>query len=269
MQLDGKIAVITGGASGIGRGIAEEFIARGATVVIADIERSTLDLAAAALGAHGMQCDVSDAASVQALADETVARFGRIDILCNNAGVGSMAPLEKMTLDDWRWMLGVNLWGTIHCVHAFLPHITANPHGGHITATASIGGFAVMPNLGAYAVSKFGVVALMEALKAEMDMAGRPVGVTILAPGTIRSNIATSRRNRPVTLDAGGLADVDLDDIPEAFDGHIPWKEPREAGRVLAEAIEQGRLYATTHVEMTPAIFARQRRIEEELGQSL
>ena len=116
MDLAGRVAVVTGGASGIGRGIAEELVSRGAKLVIADIEQSALDTAAAEIGALGIHCDVSDYASVQALAAATIAHFGKVDLLVNNAGVGSFCLVENMTMDDWTWMLGVNLWGTIHGV---------------------------------------------------------------------------------------------------------------------------------------------------------
>ena len=268
MNLNGRVAVVTGGASGIGRGISEELVARGAKVVIADIEQAAMDKAAPEIGAFGIHCDVSDYASVEALARRTIDEFGRVDLLVNNAGVGSMALLENMTMDDWTWMLGVNLWGTIHGVQAFLPHLIANPDGGYVAATTSTGGFKTSPTLVPYSVSKFGVVALMEGLKLEMEQAGYRVGVSILAPGPVRSNIQNSRRNRPASLESGGLFDVELDDIG-LFAGGVPWKEPRYAGKILADAIEQERLYVTTHPDMVPRIFERMHRAEEMLKQPI
>lgn len=263
MKLEGKVAVVTGGASGIGRGIAEELVARGAKVVIADIEQGALDMAAAEIGATGIHCDVSDFASVKALADETVRQFGKVDIIVNNAGVGSVAFIENMTIDDWKWMLGVNLWGTIHGIQAFLPLLLANPDGGHIAATTSIGGFTTMPMLAPYSVSKYGVVAAMEGLKLEMGAAGHNIGVTILAPGPITSNIHKSQRNRPDRENAGGFVDVKLDDIANPYEGGVPWKPARFAGQVLADAMEANRLYVCTHPEMLSEVFERQNRIRE------
>lgn len=269
MNVGGKVAVVTGGASGIGRGIAEELIARGANVVIADIERSALEATAAESGATGIFCDVSDYDSVKAVADETVSRFGKVDILVNNAGVGSVALIENMTIDDWKWMLGVNLWGTIHGIHAFLPYLIANPEGGHVAATTSIGGFTTMPMLAPYSVSKYGVVAAMEGLRLEMAIGGHDVGVTILAPGPITSNIHQSQRNRPKQEGAGGLIDVRLDDIDNPYEGGVPWKPARFAGKVLVDAIEANRLYVCTHPEMLGEVFERQDRIKDTFLQTL
>ncbi len=265
MKLEGKVAVVTGGASGIGRGIAEELVARGAKVVIADIERGALETAAAEIGATGRHCDVSDFSSVKALADETVRQFDKVDIIVNNAGVGSVALIENMTIDDWKWMLGVNLWGTIHGIQAFLPHLLANPDGGHVAATASIGGFTTMPMLAPYSVSKYGVVAALEGLKLEMEAAGHNIGVTILAPGPITSNIHESQRNRPDRDSAGGFIDVKLDDIANPYEGGVPWKPARFAGKVLADAMEANRLYVCTHPEMLGEVFERQDRIKATL----
>lgn len=268
MEFAGKVAVVTGGASGIGRGIAEEFIARGAVVVIADIEQAALESTAEEIGATGIRCDVSDYASVEALARSVVAQFHKVDILVNNAGVGSLAPLSKMTIDDWNWMLGVNLWGTIHGVQAFLPYLAANPDGAHVAATTSIGGFTTMPMLVPYSVSKYAVVALMEGLRMECEKDGLNIGVTLLAPGPIRSNIHNSMRNRPEASSNSGFFDVDLDQL-DAFEGGVPWKEPIFAGKVLADAIATNRLYVTTHPDSAQEIYARMHRVEETLKQPI
>ncbi len=159
-DLNGKVAVVTGGASGIGKGIARQLKAEGAQVIIADIEEGALHKTAAELGATPVLTDVSDAASVDALAKEAHNAFGAVHIVCNNAGIGPMAAVADLTLDDWKWMLGVNLWGVIHGIHTFLPILKANPDGGHIVNTASMAGLDAPPNLGAYAICKFGVVGL-------------------------------------------------------------------------------------------------------------
>lgn len=152
-DLAGKVAVVTGGASGIGLGIARQFRAAGMSVVIADIEDTALQQAAEQLGATGVRTDVRDPASVQALADATVDRYGAVHVVVNNAGVGPMAPIAALELSDWQWLLEVNLWGVIHGVHTFLPLLKQNPDGGHIVNTASIGGLVTGPGMGAYNVS--------------------------------------------------------------------------------------------------------------------
>jgi NAD(P)-dependent dehydrogenase (short-subunit alcohol dehydrogenase family) len=262
-DMNGKIAVVTGGASGIGRGIAARLIGQGMQVVIADIEDGALQQTAQAIGAVGIRADVSDHASVQALADAVIARFGAVHLVCNNAGVGSTAAIADMAISDWQWMLGVNLWGVIHGVKIFLPLLEANAEGGHIVNTSSIGGLATMPGLGGYSVSKFAVVALTEALALELEAAGSRVGATVLCPGTVRTNIKNSTRNRPVTLGAGGLVDADLENSD--FGAHMRWLEPEDVGDVVIEAVRRGDLYAFTHPEMGSIVLDRHDHIKNAL----
>jgi NAD(P)-dependent dehydrogenase (short-subunit alcohol dehydrogenase family) len=252
-QIDGAVAVVTGGASGIGRGIAEALITEGARVVIADIDAAALEATAAEIGATAIRCDVSDAATVAALAAGTIERFGHVEIVVNNAGVGPMAPIADLTLSDWRWMLDINLWGVIHGVHTFLPLLLANPRPGHIVNTASMAAFAPNPPLGAYAASKAAVVALTDVLAAEMAAAGGHVGVTLLAPANTRTAIARSQRNRP---DAGALKDVDLAVTP-GFTAGARWLEPGEVGGIVVRAIAEDERYAITHPEQLPRVTER------------
>lgn len=258
-DLSGKLAVVTGGASGIGRGIASRLKAAGMKVVIADIEQAALDSTAAALGVTGMRVDVSSSASMQALADEVKRRFGTVHLICNNAGVGSVARLESMTTADWQWMLGVNLWGVIHGVRAFLPMLKSNPDGGHIVNTASMGGLATLSGLGGYTATKFAVVAFSETLATELEEERSKVGVTVLCPGPVRSNIKSSHRNRPASLPAGGLSDSDLEHSEEG--ARLPWLEPEQVGDVLVRAVRNGDLYALTHPDMAGIAAARHERI--------
>jgi NAD(P)-dependent dehydrogenase (short-subunit alcohol dehydrogenase family) len=244
-QIAGAVAVVTGGAAGIGRGIAEQLIAEHATVVIADIERQALDATAASIGATGINADVSDPASVRALAAAVIAHFGRVDIVVNNAGVGPQGRISDLTHRDWRWLLGVNLGGVVNGIDAFLPHLRANPRGGHIVNTASMSAFSPLPGLGAYAASKAAVCALSEALAAELAEDGLAIGVTILAPGSVRTSIARSLRNRPAEL-AGGLTDVDFAADPARAKASV-WLEPRDVGRITTRAIRGNDLYAITH----------------------
>jgi NAD(P)-dependent dehydrogenase (short-subunit alcohol dehydrogenase family) len=261
-DLRGKVAVVTGGASGIGKGIAEALVGEGMLVVIADVEEQALESAAAELGAVGIRTDVSDAESVQALADATLERFGSVHVVCNNAGVGPFAPIASLTLDDWRWIVGVNLWGVIHGVTTFLPILERNGDGGHIVNTASMAGLAPVPRIGAYCVTKYGVVALTETLALELEQAGSAVGVTVLCPGTVRTNIKHSTRNRPASLAPGALEDYDLEqDSARQGDRFL---EPAEVGAIVVDAIKRGDLYAITH----PEFFTRVEQRHEQLVQA-
>jgi NAD(P)-dependent dehydrogenase (short-subunit alcohol dehydrogenase family) len=248
--------VVTGGASGIGRGIAAQLIAEGMRVVIADIERAALDKAASELGAVGVPVDVSDAGSVAELADSVLAEFGAIHVVCNNAGVGPLAPIADLTLADWQWIIGVNLYGVIHGVQTFLPLLAANPDGGHIVNTASMAGLVAPPRMAAYCVTKFGVVALTEVLAAELAADGSKVGASVLCPGTVRTNIHASSRNRPRHLGPGGLADVSAEENP-----YFRWISPEAAGDVVVRAIKRGDLYALTHPEWYAMVEPRHQAI--------
>ena len=257
-DLAGKIAVVTGGASGIGKGIAAQLAAEGARVIIADIQRDALEATAAELGVVGIQTDVSDIASVENLAREAVEMYGTVHVVCNNAGIGPLAPVKDLTLDDWRWMLGVNLWGVIHGVHTFLPILSANPDGGHIVNTASMAGLVAHSRLGAYSTAKYGVVALTEVLAEELAADESRVGVSVLCPGTVHTNIGTSSRNRPADLGDAGFKDVDieLEDNPR-----YRWIYPEQAGQVVVRAIKRGDLYALTHPDWYPQVAERHEAI--------
>jgi NAD(P)-dependent dehydrogenase (short-subunit alcohol dehydrogenase family) len=257
-DLAGKVAVVTGGASGIGKGIATQLVAEGAQVVIADIQPDAMEAAAAEIGAIGVQTDVSDPASVDALARTVLARYGAVHVVCNNAGIGPLAPVADLTLDDWRWMLGVNLWGVIHGVHTFLPVLKQNREGGHIVNTASMAGLVAGPRLGAYAAAKYGVVGLTEVLAAELAADNSRVGVSVLCPGTVHTNIGTSSRNRPADLPDAGFKDVDieLEDNPR-----YRWIYPEDAGAVAVRAIKRGDLYALTHPDWYPVVAERHEAI--------
>jgi NAD(P)-dependent dehydrogenase (short-subunit alcohol dehydrogenase family) len=254
-EIAGAVAVVTGGAAGIGRGIAEQLLAEHATVVIADIERPALEATAMATGATPVAVDVCDPSSVRALAEAVTGRFGRVDIVVNNAGVGPQGRISDLTLSDWRWLLGVNLGGVINCIDAFLPHLRANPRGGHIVNTASMSAFSPLPGLGAYAASKAAVCALSEALAAELAEDGLAIGVTILAPGSVRTNIARSLRNRPAAL-AGRLTDVDFQADPGPTRGAV-WLSPAEVGRITTRAIRNNDRYAITHPGLWGRVEAR------------
>jgi NAD(P)-dependent dehydrogenase (short-subunit alcohol dehydrogenase family) len=259
-DLAGKVAVVTGGASGIGKGIATQLVAEGAQVVIADVQRDAMEAAAAEIGALGVLTDVSDPASVDALAATVLDQYGAVHVVCNNAGIGPLAPVADLTLDDWRWMIGVNLWGVIHGVHTFLPILKQNRDGGHIVNTASMAGLVAGPRLGAYAAAKYGVVGLSEVLAAELAADNSLVGVSVLCPGTVHTNIGMSSRNRPADLPDAGFKDIDieLEDNPR-----YRWIYPADAGAVVVRAIKRGDLYALTHPDWYPMVAERHETIAE------
>jgi NAD(P)-dependent dehydrogenase (short-subunit alcohol dehydrogenase family) len=258
-ELAGKVAVVTGGASGIGRAIAEAMVAEGMQVMIADVEGDRLQATAREIGTAAMVVDVSRADQVEALARAAVARFGTVDVLCNNAGVGPMAPLTDLTLRDWRWMIDVNLWGVIHGVTAFLPILRGNPDGGHIVNTASMAGLMPVENLTPYCTTKYAIVGLSEAMAVELAADG--VGVSILCPGPVSTDLGRSTRNRPAEL-AGALKDVLLEDSVQFEDQAIDWLSPEATAALVIRAIKANDLYVITHPAMADEVAARHRAIE-------
>jgi NAD(P)-dependent dehydrogenase (short-subunit alcohol dehydrogenase family) len=266
-ELQGKVAVVTGGASGIGRGIASRLAEQGCDVVIADLDHRVAEIATEIGAAAGVVCDVTDAAAVQGLARTAVDRFGTVHVICNNAGVGPMAAVKDMTLRDWRFMIDVNLYGVIHGVSAFLPILLGNEDGGHVVNTASIAGLIAGPQISAYAATKFAVVGLTESLALELEMDGAKVGTTILCPGPVHTNIKASLRHR---TEEGALFDVDISQSNEHFDASaFRWIEPEDAGDIVVDAIRTGKPYAITHPEMWPAIEERYQRLAAAFGESV
>ena len=257
-ELAGKVAVVTGGASGIGRAMASRFVEAGMHVVIADVEKGALDATATRLGVVGIVTDVSDAASVQALADEVRERFGTAHLLCNNAGVGGGGQIVDQTLADWQWVLGVNLWGVIHGLHSFLPMLTDNADGGHVVNTASVAGLLAGAGIGPYNASKFAVVAISETLHKELTAGGSRVGVSVLCPGFVRTNIFESQRNRPAALrneaPAAGDARERNDQLKRVLDIAM---DPAEVASMVHDAIVEERFWITTHPEFLDAVADR------------
>jgi len=251
-DLAGAVCVVTGGASGIGRAVARALRDRGATVVISDVEQSALDRAAADLDVVGVPGDVSRCDDVERLAEETLDRYGRIDVVVNNAGVARVAPFEELTDDDFQWLADVNLWGVVHGVRTFLPIIERTSRAGFVVNTASMAGLRAAPRLTAYAATKFAVVGLTEALDEELTARGSHVGVGVVVPGQVRSHIGASERNRP-----GGPT------RPIAQQAESPsLLEADVVGDIVADAIERGDLYIVTHPERLDSVRERHRRIE-------
>ena len=206
----GKVAVITGGASGFGREFARIGAARDMKLVLADVQQDALDLVKSELEAAGaevlaMRCDVRSGDAVQALADATVARFGAVHLLFNNAGVGAGGLVWENTQADWEWVLGVNLWGVIHGVRIFTPLMLATArtepgYQGHIVNTASMAGLLNAPTMGIYNVSKHAVVSLSESLYQDLKLVEAPIGASVLCPYFVPTGISQSHRNRPDEL---------------------------------------------------------------------
>jgi NAD(P)-dependent dehydrogenase (short-subunit alcohol dehydrogenase family) len=201
----GQVAVVTGAGSGLGRALAKAFAARGLDVVLADVDTERLATAVDAAEAHGVSAlgvptDVRLAEQVDALAAATLDRFGRIDVICNNAGVITFAgPTWEVPLTDWEWVLGVNLRGVVHGIRSFVPHLVAQGTG-HVVNTASMVGVSISPGMAPYVASKHAVVALSEGLAAELAIAAPGVGVTAVCPGGMATNIGSSERVRPAEL---------------------------------------------------------------------
>src|ERR1700676_2999809 len=199
-ELAGKTAFVTGGASGIGLGLGRAFAEAGMKVMLADIEADALAAAVKSLenvrpGVRGVICDVADPSSVERAAQATFAAFGNVHVVCNNAGVAAGGGIDHISLDNWRWVIDVNLMGVLHGIRSFLPHIRAHGEGGHIVNTASMAGMQGGLGFSPYSVSKFAVVSMSEGLHTQLKPHG--IGVSVLCPSYVRTKIGESGRNRP------------------------------------------------------------------------
>jgi NAD(P)-dependent dehydrogenase (short-subunit alcohol dehydrogenase family) len=268
MKLEaGKVAVVTGGASGIGLALAERFASAGMHVVLADVDEAGLATAAASIGSQGVdtltvRTDVSDETAVQALAAATVERFGGAHVVCNNAGVGAKTDPWFGPLSSWTWTMGVNLWGVIHGIRAFLPVIIESG-GGHIVNTASMAG--LMPGAGAaYDATKHAVVALSDDLYMNMLQAGLPVGVSVLCPGWVRTQIADAERNWPAELGelpaAAPGTEFMFDMLKRVIDEGMP---PAVVADRVADAVEAEKFWVLPHPDFVELAVKRWHDIAE------
>ncbi|MEZ0350230.1 SDR family NAD(P)-dependent oxidoreductase [Mycobacterium sp. pR1184] len=262
---EGRGAVITGGASGIGLATATEFARRGARIVLADVDKSALEHAVTHLrsegaDAHGVECDVRHIEEMVHLAQEAFRLLGQVDIVFSNAGIVVAGPLVAMTHEDWRWVIDIDLWGSIHAVEAFVPRLVEQGKGGHIAFTASFAGLVPNAGLGAYGVAKYGVVGLAETLAREVKDNG--IGVSVLCPMVIETKlVSNSERIRGADY---GLASTP--DLTESF-GPLPPTQDQgvtveEVARLTADAILANRLYILPHEAARASVKRRFERID-------
>jgi NAD(P)-dependent dehydrogenase (short-subunit alcohol dehydrogenase family) len=252
----GKTAFVTGGASGIGLALGRAFAEAGMNVMLADVETEALAAAVKSLhnfgpAIRGVSCDVADPLSVERAAKASYEAFGTVHVVCNNAGVAAGGGIENISLDNWRWVLDVNLMGVLHGIRTFLPHIRAHGQGGHIVNTASMAGMNGGLGFSPYAASKFAVVAMSEGLATQLKPFG--IGVSVLCPSFVRTRIVESGRNRPErygttqTPDPASPTGLMLAQITARVQAGL---DPSDvAARVLA-AIRDDELYVFTHPAM-------------------
>lgn len=259
------VAVITGAANGIGRGIAKRFAAEGMAVVLADIEEDPLakleeDLRAKGATVLAVRTDVSNPTDVETLAEQTLEAFGAVHILCNNAGVVCSRPIWEHTLADWEWVLGVNLWGVIHGIRSFVPRMLAQGTACHIVNTASILGMVRGPGEGIYKVTKHGVVVLSETLADELAQKKSQIQVHVLCPGWVRTGILDSGRNRPDVLENQNedkRHQLPIDGSPNVHADMEAGMSPSEVADHVYNAIQTGTFYIFTHPEQKALVRER------------
>ncbi|MGH9018194.1 MAG: SDR family NAD(P)-dependent oxidoreductase [Acidimicrobiales bacterium] len=270
-ELQGKVAVITGGASGIGRAVATAAAGAGMKIVLADIEEGALKETEAAMAAAGaavlaVTTDVAVSSSVEALRDATLSRFGAAHLVHNNAGVAVGGPLWAVSETDWTWILGVNLWGVVHGIRAFVP-VMIEQGEGHVVNTASLAGLTSPALLGPYNVTKHAVVTMSETLYRDLEAFGSPVGVSVLCPGFVQTRIADSDRNRPAWAPASpqpqGLEFQGV--VRNLVSAGI---DPDGVAAQVIDAVRRNRFYILTHDDTPAMVELRLRDILEERSPS-
>ena len=258
-DVTGKTAFITGGASGMGLAMARSFAKAGMKVVIADIEQAALDAAKAEFEASNaefltLDLDVTDRDAMAAAADTAEARFGKVHVVCNNAGVAVGGPIDQMTYNDWDWVTNVNLNGVVNGIQTFTERIKAHGEGGHFVNTASMAGHLSIPGLSVYTATKFAVVGISETML--VDLEPHQIGVSVLCPGLVNTNIFNSDRNRPADLPGTDASTLLVGNLPaeqqavrleELRAGAL---EPAVVGDMVLHAIREQEFYIFTHPEL-------------------
>jgi len=263
-----RVAVVTGGASGLGKAMAQRFAGAGMKIVLADVQADALqktqaEFEQAGHAAIAVQTDVSKGAEVEALADKAYRAFGAVHILCNNAGVAPGGAIWEQTEKDWEWVLGVNVWGVIHGIRSFVPRMMRQDSEGHIVNTASVAGLLSPPGMGSYCVSKHSVVTMSECLHQDLVAAGAKLKVSVLCPAYVPTAISDSERNRPALLREDrkkSAADLQQEER---------LRHAVQSGRISAEqvadsvfqAIQAGKFYILPHQKIKAAIEARMQDI--------
>jgi NAD(P)-dependent dehydrogenase (short-subunit alcohol dehydrogenase family) len=265
-ELSGKVAVVTGAASGIGLALCRRFGADGMRVMMADVEEPALEAAARSLAEDGIEAaaavtDVSDPDSVDALARATLGRFGAVHLVCNNAGVGGGGLAWQVPVPAWTWIVGVNLFGVANGIRSFVPHLIEQGEG-HVVNTASLAGLLASPGLSAYTATKHAVVGLSESLRHDLAAVGSPVGVSVLCPGFVRTRIAEADRNWPARLGPPPVADDQpgAEQMRQAVAGAIEsGLDPAVIAEAVRDAVVAGRFWILTHPEFNDAVAGRLR----------
>ncbi|GGC88943.1 SDR family NAD(P)-dependent oxidoreductase [Chelatococcus reniformis] len=262
-ELAGKTAFVTGGASGIGLALGTALAGAGMKVMLADIEAAALTVAVEELkgrgaDARGVICDVADPTSIERAAEAAYEAFGRVHVVCNNAGVAGGGGVDDISLDDWRWVIDVNLMGVLHGIRTFVPHLRAHGEGGHIVNTASLAGLQCGLGFSPYVASKFAVVAMSEGLAQQLAPHG--IGVSVLCPGFVRTRISESGRNRPERYgmarapDPASAAGTFAADIAARVRSGL---DPAAIAAQVLAAIREETLYVFTHPEMRDEVDER------------
>lgn len=261
----GRVAVVTGAASGIGRALAEAFATAGSAVVVADLDGAEAEVVAALIRKRGgdaeaITVDVSDAAAVDGLAAATLERFGRVDVLCNNAGVSTFNLMRDQTLDDWRWVFNVNLWGVVNGLQSFMPIMREQGTPAHIVNTASIAGLmSGIAFIGPYAATKVAVVSISETLALELQIDGTPISVSVLCPSSVDTHVMESERGRPADLGVehrSEMAESVRLMIRDSFTGPTG-KTPAAVAEMVLAAIRARRFWIITHPDENAALSTR------------